>query len=182
VDNAHYWGTHTGATVGLVLAATCPGLIQSLILEGPVVPGDNPPVVVAAMQKAKSAARQEGVCAAIAQWWHDSCWFDYMRANPDICRADQHLGIVKDFSGRPWMDDQVGEDIVDVEILLSRITIPTLIYNGVMGHPDFLSAALCLKGLLPDARTVDVEDSGGFPAWENPEITNKIVAAFVAAI
>jgi pimeloyl-ACP methyl ester carboxylesterase len=182
VDNAHYWGTHTGATVGMVLAATYPGLIQCLILEGPVIPGSNPPVVVEAMQKAKSAARQDGVRAAIAQWWQESCWFDYMRGNPDTCRADEHLAIVKDFTGRPWMDDQVSEDIVDVENLLSRITVPSLIYNGVMDDPDFLSATRRLKGLLPDARTADVANSGGFPAWENPETTNKIVADFVAAI
>ncbi|MBU2533529.1 MAG: alpha/beta fold hydrolase, partial [Alphaproteobacteria bacterium] len=35
ISSAHYWGTHTGATVGLLVAAAQPRIIRSLILEGP---------------------------------------------------------------------------------------------------------------------------------------------------
>lgn len=181
VENAHYWGTHTGATVGLFLAAISPGLFRSLTLEGPVIPGDNPPVVVEAFERAKSIARREGVDMAIKGWW-ESCWFDYMRANPEKCRAQEHFDIVREFGGRPWIEDHIAAPITEIEVLLARITVPTLIYNGTMDHPNFVSVARRLKDLLPDVTQISVEETGGFPAWENPDLTNKVVVDFVSAI
>ncbi len=37
VKNAHFWGTHTGAAVGQILAADAPGLLRSLVIESPVL-------------------------------------------------------------------------------------------------------------------------------------------------
>jgi pimeloyl-ACP methyl ester carboxylesterase len=34
IEKAHYWGTHTGAAIGLVLALQQPERFSSLILEG----------------------------------------------------------------------------------------------------------------------------------------------------
>ena len=173
------WGTHTGATIGLYLAATAPGLINRLILEGPLLPGANPPVVVGTIDRARATARTRGIAAAIEQWGRDSCWFEYMQAQPQACRAAEHLAIIEDFTGRPWLDDQPPEAIPNVEKLLSGIRIPALIYNGAADHADFLDAARQIHDLLGEARILVVPNAGGFPAWENPGAVNRLAADFL---
>ncbi|MBT3532876.1 MAG: alpha/beta fold hydrolase [Rhodospirillaceae bacterium] len=178
-ENVSYWGTHTGATLGLYLAATSPGLISTLILEGPLVPGANAPVVVGTIDRAKETARRDGIAAAVDQWWRDSCWFEYMHAHPEPCRAAEHFAIVKAFTGRPWLDDRPSEPIANVDALLSRIAIPALIYNGAADHADFLDAAGNINDRLEKSRLKVVPDAGGFPAWENPVAVNRMVADFL---
>jgi len=178
-DNVCYWGTHTEATIGLYLAATSPGLISALILEGPLVPGANPPVVVGTIDRARATARASGVAAALDQWWRDSCWFEYMQAHPQACRAAEHLAIIMDFTGRPWLDDLSPQAIDNADELLSRIRIPALIYNGAADHGDFLAAAGQVRDLLGDARMEVVSETGGFPAWENSGAANRLAADFL---
>jgi len=182
VEHTHYWGTHTGATVGLLLAATCQRLVLSLILEGPLIPGGNPPVVADAIERAKSLARAEGLDKAIEAWWTDGCWFDHMRSHPDRCRAQDHLAIVREFGGRPWLEDAIAVPVKDIRARLPRISTPTLIYNGAADHPEFMAAADSIESLLPCATRGVIPDSGGFPAWENPRQTNSLVSEFLASL
>ncbi len=179
VEDAIFWGTHTGASAGLLLAAIYANRIQRLILEGPVVPGGNPPVVLEAIEKARQKARQEGVAAAITDWWQTSCWFEYMRAHPESCRAAEHLAIIKEFGGRPWLDDQPPKPIEDIEVLLTGVRIPSLIYNGTTDHEEFRRSSDYIISLLNDAQRATVPSSGGFPAWENPKAVNNLVANFL---
>ena len=104
IGAVHYWGTHTGATVGLLLAARRPDLVRSLILEGPVVPGRNPSVVTDLVSEARAALAKGGISAARKVWWEVGVWFDYMRAHPVECRAVQQREIVDAFGGAPWAD------------------------------------------------------------------------------
>lgn len=179
VEDAIFWGTHTGASAGLLLAAIYANRIQRLILEGPVVPGDNPPVVLEAIETARQKARQEGIAAAIAGWWETGCWFEYMRAHPESCRAAEHLAIIKDFEGRPWLDDQPPKPVEDIGGLLAGVRIPVLIYNGIDDHEEFLGSSGHIVSLLNDAQRATVPRSGGFPAWENPKAVNNLVANFL---
>ena len=178
VENAHYWGTHTGATVGLWLAATARARFRSLILEGPVVPGENPKVVVEAIDLARKTAESEGVAAAITGWWRESCWFEHMRTNSLECRAAEHLSILMEFGGRPWTDASPVQPVDDIKPRLADIAIPTLIYNGAADHPEFLDVARFLESASPHARRHVVENSGGFPGWENPGAVNALVTEF----
>ena len=76
--------------------------------------------------------------------------------------------MIKDFTGRPWLDELPSKPISEADALLARIRIPTLIYNGAADHGDFLAAAGHINDLLGDARMVAVPDAGGFPALEPP--------------
>ncbi len=178
-ENVIYWGTHTGATVGLYLGATCPGLISALILEGPLVPGANPQIVVETIDRAKATAQSKGIAEAIEEWWREGCWFAYMHANPEACRAAAHLEIIRDFTGAPWLDDQAPKPVKNAEELLSGITVPALIYNGAGDHPDFLDAADRIHTLLGQSRKAVIAEAGGFPAWETPVAVNALVADFL---
>lgn len=178
ISKAHYWGTHTGATVGVLLATLNPGQFQSLILEGPLLPGENPEVVVSLINNAKSVARTKGMEAARDVWWRESCWFDVMRDDPERCRASEHRHIIDEFSGAPWLDDQVPAPVASVRGQLRNISCPVLIYNGVHDHPEFLDAADFISRQVPNATAVQIASSGGFPAWEVPDDVNVIVAEF----
>ena len=179
VEDACYWGTHTGATVGLWLAATARARFKKLILEGPVVPGENPRVVVDAIDLARRTAEKEGIAAAIKGWWRESCWFEHMRSNSLECRAAEHLSILMEFGGRPWTDGSPARPVEDIKPRLANLLLPTLIYNGAADHPEFLDVARFLESELPDAQRRVVDNSGGFPGWENPDAVNAIVAEFI---
>lgn len=180
VTGATYWGTHTGATVGLYLAARHSGSIARLILEGPVIPGRNPPVVTTLIEKARSIIRDQGREAALAFWWNESCWFDTMRRDPIACRAAAHRTIVDAFSCAPWLSEDTPEPVGDIDPELRKITLPTLIYNGADDHPDFLAATNEICALIPQARSHLIPGAGGFPAWERPASVHAVVADIFA--
>ena len=90
----------------IYLAATSPSLVAALILEEPLAPGANAPVVVVTIDQAPATVRNEGIAAAIDGWWRDSCWFEYMRAHPQSCRSEKHFAIIKQFTGCPRLDDR----------------------------------------------------------------------------
>ncbi|MFT5508156.1 MAG: pimeloyl-ACP methyl ester carboxylesterase [Hyphomicrobiaceae bacterium] len=179
IDRAHYWGTHTGTAAGLIIASTSPERFASLVLEGPVVPGENVPSVTAEITRARKTASAENVSAAIDAWWSQAPWFDYMRAHPEVCRAREHKAIIDTFSGRPWVDSQTPAPVPDVVERLAGIQIPTLIYNGEFDHPEFIAEAFRLTELMMKAHRGTIPNSGGFPSWEQPDTTNALVGEFL---
>ena len=179
-SGAHYWGTHTGTAVALLIALADPNIFDSLILESPVMPGRNVPVVVFEIERARKIARSEGTAAAVEAWWSKACWFDYMKANPEDCRAEKHHAIVLDFKAGPWMDDKSTAPVADVSRVLAKLSIPTLIYNGDHDHPDFLEEAERLARVLPQAQRWITPNAGAFPAWERPDRVNAHAGMFLA--
>lgn len=179
IQGAVYWGTHTGATIAPLINRLCPGVLTSLVLEGPAVAGENPPVVVDLLGRAARTARDMGVEAAIEAWWSESCWFEAMRRNPDRYRAAEHLEMISGFSGAPWLSDAPAIPVTDAEALLREMKMPTLVYNGSDDHADFHAAADTITSLVSHAVRATVQDAGGFPAWERPVDVNALVAGFL---
>ncbi|WP_294124089.1 alpha/beta hydrolase [Sphingomonas sp.] len=182
VTAARLWGTHTGATVGLLVAADAPELIGALILEGPVVPGCNPPVVTETIARARATVRELGIDAARDEWWRTSCWFAAIRADPIGKRAAAHHAIVAAFGGRPWADDAAPRLVARVEARLATISAPALVYNGAEDHTDFLTAATEIDGLLAKGTRALIPGAGGFPAWERPNEVNAVVNRFLRTL
>lgn len=180
VTGARYWGTHTGAAVGLLLAGTAPrGLIDALILEGPTIPGNNPAVVGETVEAVRRIAAEEGLAAAVEAWWRTGCWFDHMRGDPVRCRAEAHRAIVSGFSGRPWTEGGAPAPVPPVEPVIASIEVPALVYNGVGDHPEFLAVAARIASLMAECEVARLDDCGGFPAWEAPDTVNALVQAFL---
>jgi len=179
VHGAVYWGTHTGATIAPLVNRSCPGVLTSFILEGPAVPGENPAVVVDLLGRAARTVRNIGVEAAIEAWWSESCWFDAMRRNPDQFRAAEHLEMIRDFSGAPWLSDAPAIPVPDAKALLREMNMPTLVYNGADDHADFHAAADRITSFISHAVRATVQDTGGFPTWERPMDANALVAGFL---
>ena len=179
VQRTHFWGTHTGAGVGLLLAAREPARFASLVLEGPVFPDRQPPYAVEMIAQVKRLAAGRGLDAARRHWWERSEWFEVMRRNPETCRAAGHLAMVSEFQGGPWLDTQAPARVASVDDRLAELGLPVLIVNGEHELADFVQAAGQLSSLLPHARRVVIADAGGFPLWEFPDRVNAEVRRFL---
>jgi len=182
VARLHYWGTHTGAAVGLLLALGRPERFDSLILEGPVLPGQLPPSAARELAATFAVLEAEGLEAAKRRWFEDSAFFQVMRRRPVDCRAEQHRRIVADFGGRPWTDPGEPQPVAPVEQDLKSLDVPVLAYNGTHDLADFLEITERLAGLLPDFRRHVIAEAGGFPAWEFPARVNAVVADFLSGV
>lgn len=179
VSQCHYWATHTGTALALLLAASNPDRFHSLIFEGAVLPGHTMPSVDAEIQRARDTARNQGIEAARRQWFDGAAWFDVMRARPEECRAAAHWEIVSEFSGAPWLYDGEAKPVPKIDEKLTSLDLPVLLYNGEYDLADFMDAADRLETKLPNVQRETIPDAGGFPAWEFPDRVNKVVAVFL---
>lgn len=179
VERAHFWGTHTGAGIGLLIAAQHPRRIVSLVLDGAILPGVDLPYVTAAIGRAKQTARDRGIEAARAEWFRESDWFEVIRSRPVECRAKEHWDLVDQFSARPWLDSATPEPVASIRPALPRIAQPVLLVNGEHDVADFLRVADELESSLPNVQRISVPGAGGFPLWEFPEEVNSLVRRFL---
>lgn len=181
IERTHYWGTHTGAGIALMLAAPHPELIASLVLDGAILPGVDLPYVTARYAQARKTARERGIEAARAEWFRESKWFDVIREKPEECRAKKHWNIISGFSGRPWLDASAPEPVPSILPALARIAQPVLLVNGERDVEDFIRVADELESSLKNVRRVTVPGAGGFPLWEFPAEVNSLVRQFLEA-
>lgn len=179
IEQTHYWGTHTGAAVGLILALRFPERLDSLILEGTFLPGFEMPRVDELLARAKDIAQTQGLEAALEDWFGSADWFAYIRNHPGQCRADKHKQMVFEFQGLPWLSNQPARQVTAAAEFLTTILLPTVIYNGKDDMPDFMRAASKLHTDMPYAQRVVIPDAGGFPGWENPSEVNPLVLRFL---
>lgn len=180
IGRTHFWGTHTGAGIGLLLAAQHSQLIASLVLDGAILPGVDLPYVTAMLARARKTAREQGVQAARDEWFRDSRWFDVIRARPAECRAKEHWELIAGFPGRPWLDSSAAEPVASIRTALERIAQPVLLVNGEHDVEDFIRVADELESVLADVRRVTVPGAGGFPLWEFPAQVNALVRQFLS--
>jgi 3-oxoadipate enol-lactonase len=177
VAATHYWGTHTGAGVGLLLAVEHPERIASLTLEGAVIPGVPVAAVEAELARIQRVLAEHGLDAARAAWFDESPFFAAMRADPLRCRAAEHRAVVLEFSGAPWRGG--GAAPPDVAGRLGNLRQPLLIINGTDDLPEFHDTAARLAREVRGARRYVIPDTGAFPLWEHPEAVTPVVASFL---
>ncbi len=179
IERAHYWGTHTGSAVGLVLALRQPERLASLVLESAVLPGFPMPRVDALLARARSITQTDGIDAARLDWFEQADWFDYIRAEPAACRADEHRQLVNAFQGAPWISPLTPRPVTSVVNQLAALTLPVLLYNGEHDLPDFRNMAQALETQLAHVERHTITQAGGFAGWENPTAVNAVVGAFL---
>jgi len=182
VGAVHYWGTHTGAGVGLLLALRQPDRFRSLVLEAPVIPGAPPPYVASQLDAARNVAQNHGVERALEDWFENSAWFEVIRKNSEQCRAAENRTMVMDFAASPWLDDTSAQPLRFEFEQLSQFHSPVLLINGEHDHADFLEVTDRLERILPNAERARILEAGGFPTWEYPERVNLRVARFLERV
>jgi pimeloyl-ACP methyl ester carboxylesterase len=179
IARTHFWGTHTGAGIALMLATQHPQLIASMVLDGAILPGVDLPYVTARFARARKTAHERGIEAARAEWFRESKWFDVIRTRPAECRAKEHWNLIAGFSGRPWLDPTAPEPVPPIRPALARIAQPVLLVNGEHDVEDFIRVADELESSLKNVRRATVPGAGGFPLWEFPAEVNSLVRQFL---
>lgn len=173
IGATHFWGTHTGAGVGLLLAVQHPQRLATLVLEGAVIPGQPEPLVDEWQARAREIARREDVSAARQFWFEQTPFFT------DIPRAAEHRAIINAFSCAPWIATGSALPVPDVQSALASIRHRTLIVNGANDLPSFLTRAAELERVLPNARRYVIPNAGPFAAWDSPDAVTPLVAQFL---
>jgi len=180
VPRTHLWGTHTGSAVSLLIARQQPQRVASLILEGAVLPGMPMPYTTQVIARARATAQAHGVEAAVQEWFRECAWFDVMRAQPEACRAEAQQQLLREFSGKPWLDTSPSAEVPSLVDAIEEIGHPTLLVNGEFDVPEFLQVAETLAARLPDVQRAIIPGAGGFPLWECPAPVNRLVKSFLA--
>ncbi len=178
VSNAIFWGTHLGASAGLVAACDEGELFSVLVLESPVFPGRALPSVSDLLSEVAATAREHGMNKARELWWEKGPWFDRMRSDAEKCRAAEQRRIIADFEGGPWLEtDLVSKPLGSVENKLRNLTVPIILINGEYDVHDFVLAADALEEIIPNTRRISIPGGGGFPLWEVPDLVNERVSS-----
>ncbi|MEM9523327.1 MAG: alpha/beta hydrolase [Pseudomonadota bacterium] len=175
--DAVFWGTHIGASAGLLAACDEPKLFSALLLESPVFPGRALPSVSHLLSEVAATANRHGMSEARELWWEKGPWFDLMRSDPERFRAAEQRRIIADFQGGPWLETELVSTPFDsVESKLRKLLVPTILINGEHDVEDFVQAADALEELIPNTARVSVPGGGGFPLWERPDLVNELAS------
>lgn len=174
--DAVLWGTHLGASAGLLAACDRPKLFSALVLESPVFPGRALPSVSNLLSDVAATAKEQGMTEARGLWWDKGPWFDLMRSDPERFRAAEQWRMIEDFTGGPWLEKDLASKPIDsVEDKLLQLQVPTILINGEHDVVDFVLAADSLEELIPNAKRISIPGGGGFPLWELPDLVNERV-------
>lgn len=178
IENTHYWATHTGTAVGLVLILKEPERFKSLILEGAVLPGLEMIRTAELLSRASVIAKSEGVQRALDDWFEQADWFSYMRNYPEKTNAKGQRDLLNQFSGAPWLSDLKPRPVPEIYSKLAHIPHKVLVYNGIYDLVEFKQIALTLETGLKNVIRKEIPDAGGFPLWENPKVVVPMVINF----
>jgi len=173
IGATHFWGTHTGAGVGLLLAAQQRERLATLVIDGAVIPGQLEPAVDEWQARTREVALRDGVESARQFWFDQTPFFS------DTKRASEHRALIATFSGAPWLATSPALPVPDVNAALSTVRHRTLIVNGANDMPSFLARAAFLERTLPNARRYTVPNAGAFSAWDAPDAVTPLVAQFL---
>lgn len=179
ISKTIFWGTHTGAAVGLILSCKFPLLINSLILEGAPVPGYYMPNVARFFNNAKDVFKKRGLEAALSHWINRSAWFENINNKPIKCRKGKHDTMILSFKGAHFSTDTRSKEVFNVLNNFKDIATPTLCYNGEYDLKEFKDAAKELKRINPDVQIEVINNSGGFPLWEKPKDVLNLVSNYL---
>jgi pimeloyl-ACP methyl ester carboxylesterase len=180
IEKTHYWGTHTGAAVGLLIALRQPERLMSLVLEGATLPGFPMPRTAELLERGKSMARNEGLDKALQDWFENADWFASINNSPLECRAEEMNAMIRRFKGAPWLCNVPGRELTPVVDHINKITHPVLLYNGEADLTDFKKVAYKLNSEFLHVQFAEIPKTGGFPAWENPQYVNTLVNDFLS--
>ena len=179
IRRTYYWATHTGTGVGLAIALKRPELIESLILEGAVIPDIKMKRTNELITRAKNIAKNEGVQKAVDDWLQNADWYLYMQAHKEETNAKGQKELVSQFGGKPWLCELMPNPVPEVYPSLRFIRQPVLIYNGAYDLDEFKQIADTLEERLKCATRIVIPDSGGFPLWENPSEVIPVVKEYM---
>lgn len=182
IKATHFWGSHSGGSIGMILALRQPELVRSLVLEGPSLPGFSMPVRRSIQNRAGVLAQTRGVPYALQDWFKYADWFEYIFDHPEQTNRKAFGEMLMHFRGEPWLSELPSRPVRSVADELEKIKMPVLIFRGEEEISDYRYAMTMLLENLPQAEGVIIPQSGSFPAWENPGAVTPVIEKFLKSV
>lgn len=167
VGTAHFVGHSYGAKTSIYLAATHPGLVQKLVLQGSSGLRTPPSLKARARRGVSRTARAVGKLGGPGARVRDAV---YRRIQSTDYRDAGPL--------RPILVKVVNEDLED---LLPRVRASTLLVWGSKDDAVPLAHARTMEEKIPDAGLVVFEGAGHFAYLDEPDRFCVVVRHFLGA-
>ncbi len=173
IERFHLFGHHTGAALGLVIAATQPERVCSLMMAGAVLMTDDERADLAAAHIAPFAPRRDG--SHLLENW------DYAAQYNPECDVDllhgEVVAMLRAWRARPQAYAAVAHH--DTAALAPQVSAPVLLLSS---PDDYFHAALGrAQAAFPQAQTA-ITGGGNFqPTADAPGVAAAI-AAFLRSI
>jgi pimeloyl-ACP methyl ester carboxylesterase len=171
VDRFHLYGHHTGASLGIEIAARAPDRVISLMLSGPVFMTTDERDAFVAAYRDPITPQRDG--SHLARNW------TYAASNNPSCDADILQDAVTDllraWRGRPQAYMAVAHH--DTEARAREVRAPALLLTtkGDFFHSGFDRA----RSVFPNAATAETSGDN-FPATARPDEVAEAIATFIA--
>lgn len=172
---AHFVGAGGGATAVLDFALRHPRRVESLVLQGPMVPGRE--VRGDAWERAVSLAK-EGDKATAVEMWLDSPLFDGARVDDSL--FDELRQIALDYTCAHWLDEVQDCYLeADPASRLAELDMPALVVSGQHDAAELMKLAVDIAKALPHGSHKIVNGVGHLPNFEAPDAFNFLLTQFV---
>lgn len=172
-------GSSGGASIAVEVALRHGHLLRGVALSEPPLFSLDPEAGQAAMgeigPRVEQALSAGGPAAAIDAFLSHVCpglWSILDEEGKDRYRANAEIGLT---DLRAPSVDITAED-------LAGLTLPALVVTGERSHPSHLSVAHRLVAAWPEARLVELEQSGHVTYAERPDDFARALAAFAAGL
>jgi pimeloyl-ACP methyl ester carboxylesterase len=186
VRKAHLLGCSMGGTTVIDFVLDHPEMVSSLIAvsatpSGFEMKGEPPPEMIEMME-----AAQQGDVTRTSEL-QIRIWVDGMYRNP----LDVDAGVRKQASAmnlipvknNTWAMSSQPVEPLDPPALkrLKEISVPTLIIDGAVDHPEILRAGDTMQKAIKGAKKVVIQDAAHVPNMEKPDEFNQAVLEFLGA-
>jgi pimeloyl-ACP methyl ester carboxylesterase len=172
-------GSSGGARIGVELARARPELLAGAVFSEPPIfslaPAGGHGFMAEIAAMVRPAAESGGPRAAVDAFFPQICpglWSQIADDVKDRYRANGEM-MLAELAGPPY---QLSAHAV------AAIQLPCLVITGTESHPALRAIATTIVRSLPDARFVEMDDSGHVTYAEQPEAFARTVAAFATEI
>jgi pimeloyl-ACP methyl ester carboxylesterase len=172
-------GSSGGARIAVELARARPELLAGAVFSEPPIFGLDPTAGPAFLSEIAAAVRPAaetgGPRAAVDAFFPVVCPGLWSRI--DETAKDRYRN-----NGPMMLAELTGPAYPLTTADLPSITLPCLVLAGTISHPALRSIATILARGLPDARLVELEESGHVTYAERPEEFARAVTAFATEV
>jgi 3-oxoadipate enol-lactonase len=179
VDRAHVYGISLGGMVAQQLAIRHPERVRSLVLGATHAGGPQlhwpDAEVLRFLHKRLRMRPEEGAWSSVAFNYGEYC----RREHPERIAEDVAQRLAHPFPEQAYRAQLWAGALHDTAGMLHRITAPTLVVHGREDRMIPVENGRLLAERIPNARLLEVEDSGHLYPTEAPHV-DEAIADFMA--
>jgi 3-oxoadipate enol-lactonase len=179
VDRAHVYGISLGGMVAQQLAIRHPERVRSLVLGATHAGGPQlhwpDAEVLRFLHKRLRMRPEEGAWSSVAFNYGEHC----RREHPERIAEDVAQRLAHPFPEQAYRAQLWAGALHDTAGMLHRITAPTLVVHGREDRMIPVENGRLLAERIPNARLLEVEDSGHLYPTEAPHV-DEAIADFMA--